>query len=99
MTPQLLNETSIPPADHGLDVRLYLRVRDLEAALEAAKASPLGRAVIHGARVVARSWQDPEGHRYDTFHLAGQPPTPEQIGEGPRGASAGLGGLIVPRSR
>ena len=61
------------------DVRLYLEVEVLALLLEVARSSDMRRVVIDKAGIKIRLRRDQNGHMYETLHLSGLKPRPENI--------------------
>lgn len=76
---EILVEFELGGPQSNRDVRLYLEVEVLDLLLDIAKSSDMRRVVIDRAGIKIRLRRADNGHMYETLHLSGLKPKPENI--------------------
>ena len=76
---EILVEFELGGPKSNRDVRLYLEVEVLALLLDIARSSDMRRVVIDKAGVKIRLRRSKDGHMYETLHLSGLKPKPENV--------------------
>jgi|TARA_B100000073_G_C23397156_1_gene437663 hypothetical protein len=75
----ILVEFELGGPESNRDVRLYLEVETLDHLLSVARSSHTGRVVIDKAGIKIKLRRAKSGHQYETLHLNGLQPKPENV--------------------
>lgn len=74
---EVLREYSFGGVHTDRDIRFYMTRQELEMLLAVSKNSSTSRVVIQKAGLKLRVCRDSTGHLYETLHLSGLAPCPE----------------------
>lgn len=76
---QILKEYFLGGPNNDRDVRMVLDVHTLQYLLSVAQRSPSKRCIINRAGIRIKVKRAPTGHVYETLHIDGLHPYPEQV--------------------
>ena len=76
---EILVEFELGGPESNRDVRLYLELEVLDYLTAIARSSDMNRVVIDKAGVKIKLRKSSSGHQYETLHLSGLQPKPENV--------------------